>query len=146
MERVITCPNCFDNDKCFEDMQEEFNSYLCFSCGYMSDSRYKKDSINLIESLKRSPKLVQETQFYDKERNIVWFLSILNMGELGVIYPEGDEKDYVWKYAKLVDIPEDERANYDGHEKRLDVDNATTYNKENFLQACKDMGITKQIG
>ena len=146
MERVITCPNCFDNDKCFEDMQEEFNSYLCFSCGYMSDSRYKKDSINLIESLKRSPKLVQETQFYDKERDIVWFLSILNMGELGVIYPEGDEKDYVWKYAKLVDIPEDERANYDGHEKRLDVDNATTYNKENFLQACKDMGITKQIG
>ena len=146
MERVITCPNCFDGDKCFEDMQEEFNSYLCFSCGYMSDSRYKKDSINLIESLKRSPKLVQETQFYDKERNIVWFLSILNMGELGVIYPEGDEKDYVWKYAKLVDIPEDERANYDGHEKRLDVDNATTYNKENFLQACKDMGITKQIG
>ncbi len=146
MERVITCPNCFDNDKCFEDMQEEFNSYLCFSCGYMSDSRYKKDSINLIESLKRSPKLVQETQFYDKERNIVWFLSILNMGELGVIYPEGDEKDYVWKYAKLVDIPEDERASYDGHEKRLDVDNATTYSKENFLQACKDMGITKQIG
>ena len=48
MERVITCPNCFDNDKCFEDMQEEFNSYLCFSCGYMSDSRYKKDSINLV--------------------------------------------------------------------------------------------------
>ncbi len=146
MERVITCPNCFDGDKCFEDMQEEFNSYLCFSCGYMSDSRYKKDSINLIESLKRSPKLVQETQFYDKERDIVWFLSILNMGELGVIYPEGDEKDYVWKYAKLVDIPEDERASYDGHEKRLDVDNATTYSKENFLQACKDMGITKQIG
>ena len=146
MEKVIDCPVCFDVDRCFEDAQDGFSSYLCFNCGYMSDSRYKKDSINLIESLKRSPKLVQETQFYDKERNIVWFLSILNMGELGVIYPEGDEKDYVWKYAKLVDIPEDERANYDGHEKRLDVDNATTYNKENFLQACKDMGITKQIG
>ena len=68
------------------------------------------------------------------------------MGELGVIYPEGNQKDYSWKYAKLVDIPENERAIYEGHTKRLDVENATTYSKDNFLQACKDMGITKQIG
>ena len=146
MERVIDCPNCFDFDKCFEDVQEDFSSYLCFNCGYMSDSRYKKDSLQLIENLKNSPKLVKETQFHDKERDIVWFLAILNMGELGVIYPEGNQKDYSWKYAKLVDIPENERAIYEGHTKRLDVENATTYSKDDFLQACKDMGITKQIG
>ena len=23
MERVIDCPNCFDFDKCFEDVQED---------------------------------------------------------------------------------------------------------------------------
>ena len=52
MERVIDCPCCFDTDKCFEDIQEEFSSYLCFACGYMSDSRYKIGSVNLIENLK----------------------------------------------------------------------------------------------
>ena len=146
MERVITCPNCLDSDKCFEEIQPEFQSYLCFACGYMSDSRYKKDSMYLIENLKRSPKLVQETQFHDKERDIIWFLAILNMGELGMIYPEGNKKDYSWRYAKTVDVPKDEQSKYDGHVKRLDVDNANTYSKDNFLQACKDMGITKQIG
>ena len=145
MERVITCPNCLDSDKCFEEIQPEFQSYLCFACGYMSDSRYKKDSMYLIENLKRSPKLVQETQFHDKERDIIWFLAILNMGELGMIYPEGTSDEYEWKYAKVVDIPEEERAIYDNHTKRLDVENAMSFKKDEFLKACETMGITQRL-
>ena len=145
MERVITCPNCLDNDKCFEEMQPEFKSYLCFACGYMSDSRYKKDSMYLIENLKRSPKLVQETQFHDKERDIIWFLAILNMGELGMIYPEGDSNYYHWRYAKLVEIPEEDREKYGGYEKRLDVENAEMFKQNEFLKACEAMGISKNL-
>ena len=145
MERVIDCPCCFDTDKCFEDIQEEFSSYLCFACGYMSDSRYKIGSVNLIENLKTSPQLVQDLQYHDKVRGIVWFPCVINMGEMGIIFPEGTKKDYKWKYAKLVDIPEEQRDIYEGHTKRLDVENANTYDKDNFLQACKDMGITERI-
>ena len=61
MEKVITCPVCFDVNKCFEDIQETFSSYLCFKCGFMSDSRYEIGSLQLIENLKKSPKLVRET-------------------------------------------------------------------------------------
>ena len=81
MERIIDCPVCFDVDRCFEDVQDNFNSYLCFNCGYMSDSRYEIDSVNLIENLKKSPKLVQDLQFKDLKRNIVWFPAVINMGE-----------------------------------------------------------------
>jgi len=45
MERVIVCPQCFDADHCFEEVQEKYSSYLCFSCGFMSDSRYKVGSL-----------------------------------------------------------------------------------------------------
>ena len=38
MERVIDCPVCFDNDSCFEDIQENFSSFMCFNCGFMSHS------------------------------------------------------------------------------------------------------------
>ena len=128
MERVIDCPVCFDVDKCFEEIQEEYSSYLCFNCGFMSDSRYENDSINLIENLKKSPKLVQDLKIVDRERNIVWFPAVINMGELGMIFPEGKGiNDYTWKYAKLVDIPEEERAKYDNYDKRLDVENAKSY-------------------
>ena len=51
MERVIDCPVCFDTDNCFEDIQENYNSYLCFHCGFMSDSRYQLDSLETIDNM-----------------------------------------------------------------------------------------------
>lgn len=147
MERVIDCPVCYDVDKCFEDVQEEFSSYLCFNCGYMSDSRYEVGSLQLDDNLKQSPKLVQDNKFEDKKRNIIWFPAVINMGELGMIFPEGDkDKDgYVWKYAKVVEIPEQQKEAYNNYDKRLDVENAKTFEQNQFLEACKEMGITKDL-
>ena len=145
MERVIDCPVCYDTDNCFEDVQENYSSYLCFHCGFMSDSRYEVGSIKLTENLKTSPKLIQDIKFEDKERGIVWFLSVINMGELGMIFPEGKPKNYVWKYAKVVEIPVEERDTYDNYSKRLDVENAKEYSQYEFLKACKEMGITRDL-
>ena len=145
MEKIIDCPVCLDNNNCFEDTQETFSSYLCFSCGFMSDSRYEIGSLKLIENLKKSPKLVRDSRFEDTERGIVWFPSVINMGKLGMIFPEGTKYDYVWKYATLVDIPEEERKNYDNYTQRLDVENAKIFSQFEFMEACKAMGITKDL-
>ena len=145
MERVIVCPVCFDADQCFEEVQKTFSSYLCFACGFMSDSRYEIGSLQLIENLKKSPKLVQDSQFEDKQRNIVWFPSVINMGKLGMIFPEGTKDEYVWKYAKVVDIPEEEQPKYNNYSQRLDVDNAETFSQYNFMGACERLGITKDL-
>lgn len=145
MEKVITCPVCFNSDNCFEEMQEEYSSYLCFHCGFMSDSRYVIDSLQLIENLKKSPKLVQDSKFEDKERGIVWFPSVINMGKLGMIFPEGTSDSYYWKYAKVIDIPKEEQPLYDNHTQRLDVENAQTFSQYEFVKACESMGITKDM-
>ena len=47
-EKVITCPVCFDDDHCFEEVQEKWSSFMCFRCGYTSNSMYKTDSKELI--------------------------------------------------------------------------------------------------
>ena len=145
MERVITCPVCWDTNQCFEEVQETFSSYLCFHCGFMSDSRYEVDSLQLLDNLKKSPKLVQELKIEDKERNIMWFPSVINMGELGMIFPEGTPEDYVWKYAKVIDIPKEEQHKYDNYDRRLDVDGAFTFSQNEFMKACDEMGITKEL-
>ena len=96
--------------------------------------------------MKKSPQLVRETQFEDKEGNIIWFASVINMGEKGIIYPDGQLTDWYWHYAKVVEIPEDERENYDGHERRLDVENSEKFGQFEFMEACKSMGIIKDNG
>ena len=145
MEKAIICPVCLDNNQCFEEVQETFSSYLCFHCGFMSDSRYEIGSLQLADNLKKSPKLVQDTAYNDTERNIVWFPSVINMGELGVIFPEGTPEDYVWKYAKVIEILEEERDQYNNYDRRLDVDNAETYSRYEFMKACEAMGITREM-
>ena len=145
MERVITCPVCFDTNHCFEEVQPTFSSFLCFKCGFMSDSRYEIGSVRLTENLKKSPQLVRESRFEDKDRNIVWFPSIINMGKLGMIFPEGQANKYVWKYAKVIDIPKEEQSLYDNHTQRLDVDNAKEFGQYEFIKACEEMGITRDM-
>ena len=145
MERVIICPRCLDTDHCFEEVQETYSSYLCFSCGFMSDSRYSVGSLELIDNLKKSPKLVQDTAFEDEKRNIIWFPSVVNMGDLGMIFPEGTPEEYVWRYAKVIEIPEEERDQYNNYDRRLDVDNAETFKQNEFMKACETMGITRKM-
>ena len=157
MERVIVCPVCYDSDSCFEEVQEDFSSYMCFNCGFMSDSRYRAGSVELVDNMNQSPQLVQDLQYHDEKKGIVWFPCVINMGELGIIYPDedtsvveasythGNKKKYVWKYAKVAEIPEKERAKYDNYDKRLDVENAQVYSKHEFFKACQDMGIIKDL-
>ena len=145
MEKIIDCPVCFNTDQCFEEVQKEYSSFLCFHCGFMSDSRYQLGSLEMIDNLKNSPKLVQETKFEDTKRNIMWFPSVINMGELGMIFPEGTPEEYVWRYAKVIDIPEAEQEKFNNYAKRLDVENAMTFGQYEFVKACEEMGITRDM-
>ena len=146
MERVIDCPICYDTDACFEDIQEKFKSYMCFNCGFMSSSYYKKDTVKEAEGM---VKLVDELKTFDEARQIWWYPSVLNMGPKGIIFPEGNLSNWVWRYAKVVEVPKEEQEQYpipgkDGefYTEKLDVENAQSYGQYEFLQACKDMGIT----
>jgi hypothetical protein len=111
----------------------------------MSDSRFEEGGLQTIENEKSTPQLVTDLKFHDKERNILWYPSVVNMGKLGIIFPEGNPKNWRWRYAKVVDIPEDEQHLFEGHKQRLDIENAETYHKDDFMSACKDMGITKDL-
>ena len=148
MERVIDCPVCYDTDSCFEDIQEEFQSYMCFNCGFMSSSYYTKDGIDRVEE---TSKLVEDLKFFDEERKIYWYPSVVNMGPKGIIIPEGNVEHWVWKYAEVVEIPQEEQDQYpvpnkDGelYKEKLDVENAETFGQYEFLKACKKMGITME--
>jgi len=145
MERIITCPICLDKDRCFEDVQETFSSFMCFNCGFMSNSNYTDDKIDKIDHTSR---LIMELSRPDEERKIHWYPSVVNMGKLGIIFPDGSPSNWSWKFAKVVQVDEEEQKNYpipgkedEYYTERLDVENAMTFGQFEFLEACKAMGI-----
>ena len=150
-EKKITCPNCFNGERCFEDTQEQdgktFSSYMCFNCGFTSNSAYKWDSPELKNAQVGATQLMNDIALFDEDREIVWFPSVLNMGKFGVVYPEGTKNNWVYKLAEVRPLTDLEKKDdkYDGHESILDVENAKTYGQYEFLDACKEMGIIKEL-
>ena len=145
MERVITCPICGDEHSCFEDVQETFSSFMCFNCGFMSNSNYTDENVDKIEHTSR---LITELSRFDDEREIHWYPSVVNMGKLGIIFPDGSPSDWVWKMARVVKIDESEKESYpifgkegEYYTERLDIENAMDFGQYEFLSACKAMGI-----
>jgi hypothetical protein len=150
-ELKITCPNCFNEEKCFEDVQDQdgkkFSSFMCFNCGFTSNSAYTWDSPELKQAQTGATQLMNDVALFDESRNIMWFPSVLNMGKLGVIYPEGIKENWVWKFAGVRKLTELEKKDekYQGHDQILDVEDAQTFGQYEFLDACKMMGIIKEL-
>jgi len=150
-EKKINCPNCFNGERCFEDTQEQdgksFSSYMCFNCGFTSNSTYKWESPELKNAQVGATQLMNDIALFDEEREIVWFPSVLNMGKFGVIYPEGSKNNWVYKLAEVRPLTDLEKKDdkYNGHEQMLDVESAKTYGQYEFLDACKEMGIIKEL-
>ena len=149
MEIVIDCPICYDQHSCFEDTQEKFKSYMCFNCGFMSTTYYTKDSVHKVED---TSKLVNKLKFFDEEREIYWYPSVVNMGKLGIIYPEGSVENWKWRFASVVEVEEDEKESYpildkegEFYTEKLDVEHAMEFGQYEFFKACEKMGITTEI-
>ena len=115
-EVKIDCPVCLDTHQCFEDTVTQ-------------------------------EQLMNDVAFYDEDRKIMWFPSIVNMGKLGVIYPEGTKNNWTYKMAQVRQLSEEElkEERYQGHTEILDVDNAKDYGQYDFLDACREMGIIKDL-
>ena len=149
-ERKITCPNCLNDKHCFEEdinQVENFKSYMCFNCGFTSNTSYTKDSEVFDNLLSKSTQLVRDVVFFDYDRKLSWIPTTLNMGKLGVIYPDGTKNNWNWKLAEVRKLSSEEQKDpqYEGHEFTLDLENTKTYGQYEFLDACKEMGIIKDL-
>jgi|TARA_B100000902_G_scaffold75098_1_gene79974 hypothetical protein len=148
-EKKVTCPNCMNTDKCFEEQVsiESFSSFMCFNCGYTSNTAYTNDSKPLEKMTESATQLMRDISIYDYDRKIHWFPSVLNMGKLGIIFPEGKKDNWSWRFAKVRELSEEEQKDpqYEGHEHTLDIENAEVFGQHEFLEACRKMGIVKDL-
>tara|TARA_A100001388_G_C28649480_1_gene441200 strand:+ start:433 stop:888 length:456 start_codon:yes stop_codon:yes gene_type:complete len=149
MEQKTKCPCDLDSKNCFVEQTEiegkPFESYMCFSCGMTSNSYMAIDNDKLEELTKNNTQLMNDLKLMDEERGLIWFPSVVNMGEKGLIYPDGVANDWYWNYAKVIDVPEEERDQYEGHDKRLDIENPEVFGQYEFMDACQAMGIIKDL-
>ncbi len=147
------CPHC-NLMNCYETKYEDISVFLCFTCGFTSNSKMIVDSEYVkkeFEQNQQVAKFIKNMQYTDTIRNLVWYPTVLQFPSLGVIFPEPiNDTEWEWVYAQEVPILEEEKEKFkmDGtdeyYKTKLDVENAKHYNKFDFYTACIDAKIIIQ--
>ena len=160
MEQKTQCPLCLGlHDNCFVEKTEvdgkPFESYMCFQCGMTTNSHFKDGSPQLKAALEKSPTIIQSLQYKDKDSELVWIPSVINIPAKGMIYPMGDKNNWNWAFSPIIKLSKDEQKKYpipgtknECYEQRLGVetkDGLELFGQLEYVEACKKMGITKDI-
>ena len=150
----VICPVC-ESLNCFETETDGISSYLCLRCGMTTNSHFKDGSPQLKAALEKSPEIIQSLQYKDQDSELVWIPSVINIPSKGMIYPMGDRNNWNWAFSPIIKLSNDEQKKYpipgtkdEYYEQRLGVetkDGMELFGQLEYVEACKKMGITKDI-
>lgn len=150
-DNKIVCPHCGSHN-CFVEEINGVKSYLCMECGYSTNGYFKEGSESLIANEMSLPELFKELRWVDPQTNLVWFPTVLNFPTIGIVFPDGTNKDdWKWRAAPAVDVPQEEQMNYpipgqpgQFYTKKVSMEASRLFLSDQFYQACKYVGFIRE--
>ena len=127
-------------------------SYLCMESGFTSSENLIDESEFQTGYEKHLTELMISCKIIDDD-NRAWYPTFMQVPG-GMLYAEGkSSKNWGWKVAQIIPIIGDERLQYpmpgkenEYHTSRLDVENAKTYDKNDFELALNELySIVKKL-
>jgi Zn ribbon nucleic-acid-binding protein len=153
-EYQLECPHChtFNCYKTIDDEKENYEFFLCFTCGYTSNSTFtiESDKEHQVEKAEgKTAQIIKELAFKDEDRGLMWYPTVLHVAGIGMIFPEPTEDgDWQWNYSPIEIILEKDQEKFpiEGqsgqfYKTRIAMEKGQRFNKNNFMDACKSMGI-----
>ena len=135
------------NECVIEEANERDNSvsFLCMESGYSSHEHLIEGSEFQKNYERHLTELMMILKFTDDDKR-AWYPTFMQMPG-GMLYIEGNSaQSWKWKVAEVVPLEGDERLQYpipgkenEYHTSRLDVDNANTYDKNDFQTALDEL-------
>ena len=133
---------------------EEYNGVetrICMDTGFTTNSQYKIGSTEIEEFESTTAELIKNLRFTDEDLGQYWYPTTV-MFTRGIIYPEGGLKDWMWVYAPIVELTEEEKKEYpvpgkegEYYETRVATDLAERYQPTDFRSVCKRVGLAKEV-
>ena len=120
-------------------------SYLCMESGFTSHEHLIEDSDFQKAYEANCTELMVSCKIIDEDK-LSWYPTFMQMPG-GMLYSQGENKhSWEWKVAKVVPLLGEERKKYpivgkedQYHTSRLDVENAKTYDNNDFQSALEEL-------
>jgi hypothetical protein len=148
MDNLINCPRC-ESDACYVDeVNQDIKTYLCYGCGFQTNSLMKEDEEFYNEQLLSLPELYKDL-IYTDENKLNWFPSAVNVPNQGMVFANGSsQSDWKWSAVKAVPVTEEEKTKYpipgkEGkyYEWRMDMTTISSYSERDYMDALSYIGV-----
>ena len=147
-DKLSNCPLC-EGDACFiEETTPSISTYLCFSCGFQTNSVMKEESEFYQEQISILPELYKDLISKD-QNDLMWMPSMINLPDKGMVFANGPSKsDWGWAAVKAVPVTEEEKEKYPipnqkgkFYEWRMDMTTLKMFRELEYMEALSYISV-----
>jgi hypothetical protein len=147
MDDLIKCDRCGSNACYKQEVNESITNYMCYGCGFLSNSIMKDGEIFWEEQKMKLPELHKDLIF--KIYGKYWIPNTVNHPEKGMVFANGkNTSNWYWAAVKAVEVKEEEKTKYpipgkegEFYEWRMDMKNVKKFKERDFMDALSYIGI-----
>jgi len=146
MDNLTTCDRC-GSDACYvQEVNNEIKNYMCYGCGFVTNSLMKKGEKFFEEQIEMLPHLYKELMGEDEETNLVWMPNTINIPNKGMVFADGATAlNWKWAAVKAIPIPEKEKAQFKekgkDYEFKMDMTSIKHFEERDFMEALDYIGV-----
>jgi len=144
-DKLTICDRC-GSDACYvQEVTNEIKNYMCYGCGFVTNSLMKKDERFFEEQFEILPELYKELMGED-ENGLIWMPNTVNLYNKGMVFADGKNgSNWAWAAVKAIPMPEDEKEKFKAKGKdykwKMDMDTIKHFPEGDFMDALEYIGV-----
>ena len=149
MDDLVVCLKC-GSDACYkQEVNEKVTNYMCYGCGFISNSLMKEGEEYWSQQLITLPELYKDLLFEDKN-NQYWIPNTINQPKMGMVFANGTKiSNWTWSAVKAIEVKDSEKIKYpipgksgEYFKNRMDMENLKSFDKERgYMDALSYIGV-----
>ena len=144
-DNLTICSRC-GSDACYEHSTgPEYSIYMCYGCGFTTNTLMKTDSEFLEEQIEILPELYKDLMYIDREGKN-WMPSTINIHDKGMVFINGKTtENWKWAAVKAIEIPEDKKEKFSEVDEKathkIDMSTLKEFDEKDFMEALSYIGL-----
>jgi hypothetical protein len=146
MDNLIICDRCGSDACMVDEVNQDIKTYMCFGCGFQSNSLMKEGEEFYKTQLQSLPELYKDLITEDKFGK-KWMPSLINVTEKGMIFANGaSSNDWKWSAVRSISVTEEEVAkdpilSKNKSKFKMDMSTVKYFPERDFIEALSYIGI-----
>ena len=146
MDNLIICDRC-GSDACYvQEVNNEIKNYMCYGCGFITNTVMTRDSQFLEEQMETLPDLYRELMGEDEDTGMIWMPNTVNIPNKGMVFADGSNaSNWRWAGVKAVKMDKEEKSKFKEKGKdfdfKMDMTTIKHFEERDFMEALSYIGV-----